>query len=105
MKIRIKKIAPVQAGKMLAVIYGLLSLVFTPIFILVSLFAPKENGIPMLFAVLVPVIYSLVGFIGGIIGALLYNLVASWMGGIEITFEGEPAGPIAEPPHLGSAPA
>jgi hypothetical protein len=38
------------------------------------------NGV---FLLLFPVIYGAVGFIGGVIAAALYNLVAKWTGGLE----------------------
>jgi hypothetical protein len=34
--------------------------------------------------IIFPVIYAIIGFIAGIIGAALYNLVAKWVGGIQI---------------------
>ena len=34
-----------------------------------------------------PIIYAIVGFIGGIIFAAIYNLVAKWVGGIEVDLE------------------
>lgn len=34
-----------------------------------------------------PIMYGIFGFIGGAIGALLYNLIAGWIGGIEIELE------------------
>jgi len=34
-----------------------------------------------------PVIYGVMGFIFGVIGAALYNLVANWIGGIEVEVE------------------
>lgn len=41
-----------------------------------------------------PIMYGVVGFIGGLIGAWLYNLVAKWVGGIEIELvqKGGPSG-------------
>ncbi len=35
----------------------------------------------------IPVIYGVMGFVVGIIGAAIYNLVAGWIGGIEIEVE------------------
>jgi hypothetical protein len=34
-----------------------------------------------------PILYSVIGFIGGAIGALLFNLAASLAGGLEIDAE------------------
>ena len=45
-------------------------------------------------AVLVPVVYAVMGFIGGAISALIYNLIAQKIGGIEIQLA--PAGVAAQ---------
>ncbi|CAM3095171.1 hypothetical protein [Rariglobus hedericola] len=101
MTIRIKKISPVQLGKMLAVIYGLASLIFVPFFLIMGLLAsfapgPVEGsalpaaiglGLGIAFTLLFPVMYAFMGFITGLIGALIYNLVAGWIGGIEVEVE------------------
>ncbi len=34
--------------------------------------------------VLLPILYALIGFIGGALVAFIYNIVAGWIGGIEI---------------------
>ena len=34
-----------------------------------------------------PVLYAVFGLIGGAIGAALYNLVAGWVGGLEVELE------------------
>lgn len=92
MKIRVKKISPLQAGKMLAVTYALLSVVIVPFILLAALVGPKGSGsVSVGMAIAMPVTYILGGFIGGIIGSFLYNLVAGWLGGIEIEFEEEKA--------------
>jgi hypothetical protein len=39
------------------------------------------------FLIFLPIIYGVVGFIGGVIAALIYNLVAKGIGGIEFTTE------------------
>ena len=44
-------------------------------------------GLGLLTIVIMPIIYAIMGFIGGAIGAFLYNIVAGWVGGIEIEFE------------------
>jgi hypothetical protein len=43
------------------------------------------NPTVALFAVIAtPVFYAVAGFVGGAIMAFLYNLVAGWVGGIEL---------------------
>ena len=37
-----------------------------------------------------PLIYGAMGFVGGAIGALIYNLFAKWVGGIELEMELRP---------------
>ncbi len=34
-----------------------------------------------------PVMYGVIGFLGGVIDAFLYNIIAGWIGGIELHFE------------------
>jgi len=43
-------------------------------------------GMGFLGIIVLPVLYSLAGFIFGAIGAWLYNLIAKWIGGIEVEF-------------------
>jgi len=85
---------------MLAVIYGLGSLVFVPFFLLFSLAAsmapqmsqgpgplPMMLGMGIGFMIFAPILYAFIGFITGLIGACIYNLVAKWIGGIEVEVE------------------
>jgi hypothetical protein len=41
-------------------------------------------------AVLFPVLYGVIGFAAGLIGALFYNLLAGWVGGFELETELRP---------------
>jgi len=70
---------------MLGALYGLFSLIVVPIFILVSIMSPKGSGVGIFFIILLPILYAVLGFIGGVISAAIYNLVAGWIGGIEFT--------------------
>lgn len=90
MKIRIRKISPFQAGKMLAVFYALFSLILIPILLLAAIAGPDgSGGVSMVMAIMMPLLYIVVGFIGGIIGAFIYNIVAGWIGGLEMEFQQE----------------
>src|SRR4051812_3286370 len=99
---RIKRIAPLQAGKMLGVLYGCLGLIFLPFFALAALVgafaqhaghssdgAPAAilGGLMLGFGLFMPVIYGAMGFIVGVIGAAIYNLISGWIGGIEVEIE------------------
>ena len=101
MNVKLKRIAPLHAGKMLAAFYGLISLVFVPMILFFmamgSLAARQQGGsappFPLMFGmgvgfiIVLPVIYAVMGFIFGVIGAWVYNLLAKWMGGFEFEFE------------------
>lgn len=84
MKLRLKRIAPLQAAKMLAGIYALFAIIIIPIMIIVSF---SGAHLPLAMAIGLPLLYIIVGFVGGLIGAAIYNIVAGWFGGFEIEFE------------------
>ena len=85
----IKRFSPLQLGKMLCVLYGIISLIFTPIFILGALFSPNKSGMGMSIGlmVLIPIFYAIAGLLTGIIGGWIYNIVTKIVGGIEIEVE------------------
>ncbi|MGB6986570.1 MAG: hypothetical protein WBD74_11410 [Candidatus Aquilonibacter sp.] len=94
---RVRSINVVQ----FALMYGLICAVFGVILGLILAFAfmvapavSSETGMPNigpLAIVLFPIIYAILlfiaGFIDGLIIAALYNLVAGWIGGVEIQLE------------------
>ena len=82
---RIKRFSIGQSAKFMAVLQGLFGLVFIPFFLLASMFSPEgTGGFGMIFAIALPVMYAVIGLIGGAIGSALYNLVAGWVGGLEV---------------------
>ena len=84
MKRRITRLAVMQTGKMLAVLYGFLSIIMLP-FMLIGIFVdPSPNRFPVLFILL---LYPVMGFILGILTAVFYNIAAKWIGGIEVSVE------------------
>jgi hypothetical protein len=76
-----------QTAKVVGVLYGLLGLVFLPFFLLASLLSPKQTGFGAGFALALPIIYGLCGFIFTAIGCALYNWVAGMVGGIEVQLD------------------
>jgi hypothetical protein len=103
-KLRIKKLGVLSVAKMqgvmglvigliIGIIYGLIIIAYS------LLGASMLNGnsslavggggvvIGIVAMIGIPIIYGIVGFIGGAIGALLYNLFAGLVGGVEIEVE------------------
>jgi hypothetical protein len=39
------------------------------------------------FALLMPIFYAVMGFVFGVVGAFIYNVLAKWVGGIELEVE------------------
>ena len=103
-KLRIKKLGVLSVAKMYAaimlVISLLISIPYGLIIIVYSLigggvvggnagFAVGGGGIVLGIVVMIglPIMYSALGFVGGAIGAALYNLFSNFVGGIEIEVE------------------
>lgn len=87
MKVEMRYVSPVRAGVVLAVLYGLIMAIIVPFFILAAMSGRNSGGAGVLLLVALPFLYAAGGFIGGIISAALYNLVASWTGGLEFEFK------------------
>jgi hypothetical protein len=89
----IKRINPASAFKVGLVVYGFLGLILgafcTVIAIVGAPFMREE--LPILgrflglFAVIIcPIVYGIIGGVGTVIAALIYNLAAGWVGGLEV---------------------
>ena len=92
MKKQIQRVSLVQNAKMIAVLYLVMSL---PVLLVVWAFGSMMGGpagVSTLAMVVFPLAYALSGFIFTLIGALLYNMVASMVGGFEFTTKEVSAG-------------
>ena len=87
----IKRIDPMAAAKLLGAMYALLGLIFGLFMAMLAVFGMAAGGGDNVMRgaitglgslIALPVIYGILGFIGGAIGALIYNLVAGMVGGI-----------------------
>jgi len=92
------RIGPLSLARISGVLYAGFGLLFSAIMALVTLAAiiggAERFGAGMstalggvLFIVLAPVIYGSLGFVIGLISALLYNFLAKIFGGIELDFD------------------
>jgi Transmembrane domain of unknown function (DUF3566) len=94
----IKSVGVLSIAKIMALIHACLGLIFAPIFLLIGFLGalvgihktPLQGVLSIVFALLMPVFYGVVGFITGAIGALLYNLFANLVGGFELELEQKP---------------
>lgn len=86
MKRRITHVAPVQAAKMFAAFSFLATLPFLLLTMIPMVAMPAEVQPYMTpYLLLVPFFYALVAFIFAMLAAWLYNLVARFVGGLEVT--------------------
>ena len=94
-KLRIRKINVLSAGKVAGVIYLIIGVFIGLIFSVVPRMGYGMMGTgygsafgSMMYGgaaiILFPILYGVGGFLAGIIGAFLYNLIAGWIGPIEI---------------------
>ncbi len=92
MRYRIKRFGVQSTAVVVSVIYFVLALVFTPLFYLATRNAPSGGSFPPIAVFIIPIAYGLFGYLFTAIGCWLYNIVASWTGGIEFTLEPGEAG-------------
>lgn len=92
----IRKVGAVSLGKIMGIIYAVFGLIAGAILTLVSLMGASAQGEGSAFGalmgvgaiIILPIIYGVMGFIAGIISALIYNVAAGWVGGIDLEVEG-----------------
>ena len=119
--LRIKRLRVLSVAKIVGGIYAgvglLVAAIFAVVFLLAALVgsaateefaaAGLAGGVfgALVILIFAPLFYGVLGFVAGIVGAFVYNLMAGWIGGIEvevetITYGGLPTGtppPAATP--------
>lgn len=96
----LKRVGMVSVAKVWAILYagiGLCVGAFVSLFAMAGAFAGLANHqggsalVGMLFGVgaiaIMPALYGILGLVVGLVGAALYDLVARWVGGIEVELE------------------
>ena len=89
MKRTLKRISPLKAAKIAALLYACIGLVIIPLFVLSFMFDPEINGfVAVIVSLIVPIFYMIIGFLGTLITCALYNFIAKHIGGIEVEVAG-----------------
>lgn len=101
----VRRIGAFSCAKVLGALYALLGLIFGVFYALISLLVAvigfsTETGsgegiaagtFGLIFGVgsiiFFPIIYGILGFVGGLISAFLYNVIARFVGGIELDLD------------------
>ena len=102
-KMQIKRVGVLSYAKISSVImagvgliYGILYGIFIMIFVGAMAGMGGRSGAPaagfgiaggLMVMIVVPIIFAVMGFISGVIGALIYNFAAGMVGGIELELE------------------
>lgn len=99
----LKSINPVSLAKIWGILYAIIGLIVGAIFAMIAFFASAvgsglDQDIPPFFGmffgagalIMMPIFYGILGFIAGLLGALIYNVIAKTVGGIEIELEEKP---------------
>ncbi|HEY5348530.1 MAG TPA: hypothetical protein VIJ64_02325 [Candidatus Lustribacter sp.] len=92
---RVRSINPLQLGLILGIIYALLGILAAIFFMsfggmmmaLAPMYGRGFGGFGAFSLIIFPVMYFVGGFLSGLIVGALYNLVAGWIGGVEITLD------------------
>lgn len=82
MKKQIVQVSILQSAKVMAALYFVISIPFALLMMIPAMLAPTP-GLSMGMVILMPIFYTLFGFLFSLLGAWIYNLVAARIGGFE----------------------
>lgn len=82
---RIRRFSPGQTTKVMGVTYALTGLVYLPFYVIMAIINPDGNWLEL--AIMFWIFMSVFGTVLVAISCVLYNVVAGWVGGIEIELE------------------
>ncbi|WP_288380936.1 hypothetical protein [uncultured Massilia sp.] len=87
MKKQVVHVSVLQSAKVMAVLYLVLSIPMVAIMAIPAMMGTERAaaGMTLGMLVLMPILYTVLGFIFTAIGAWVYNLVAARVGGFEFT--------------------
>lgn len=86
MKKQIVRVSALQSAKVAAVLYLVISLPLAVILLIPTVMMGSAGlGFPLGALIAMPILYTVCGFMFTLIGAWIYNFVASLVGGFEFT--------------------
>ena len=83
----LKRIGVLSVARVTGVVLAIVGLVLAVPFGLFVMARGGAGNFSLLWLVAVPILYAAGGFVGGALYAWLYNVVAGWIGGIELDIE------------------
>ena len=101
MNYQLKRVEPMRAANVGALVYGMLlacfALIMFPFVMMLSVVAPTQADGPsrMLFGLILlvyPIMGLVLGWISGFLTSVIYNFVVRWTGGILFEMDGPAAG-------------
>jgi hypothetical protein len=84
MKKQVIRISILQSSKIATAMYILMGCIYTLIGIPLIIFGSSELKIMGVVYLLMPILMGFIGFVFFVIFAAIYNLLAGWLGGIEV---------------------
>ena len=99
---RLTRIGVLSAAKITGVLYALIGVFLIPFFLLVGAFSmlagkPEAGFGNVVIAFFMPILYGGLGFVGGALMAWLFNVIAGWLGGLELELTPDEAARPAVP--------
>ena len=84
MKKQLTRISILQSSKTVTALYVLLGFIYTLIGIPMLMFGGEQLKVMAIIYIAMPIVMTILGFVFFAIFAALYNLIARWLGGIEV---------------------
>ncbi|HBF50985.1 MAG TPA: hypothetical protein DDX04_12290 [Massilia sp.] len=86
MKKQVVSVSILQNAKVMAALYFVISIPFTLLMFIPALMGQGQGvGPSLLMLLMMPLLYTLMGFVFTLIGAWVYNIIAARIGGLEFT--------------------
>ena len=97
MKHELRRVHPLRAANVGALVYGLVlgafALIALPFILLAAIFAPSGEigiggvGFAMILILVYPVMGLVMGWISGLLTSAIYNFIVRWTGGLLLEFD------------------